>query len=170
MQIDIWSSLSYTLMFLGLVGAIIPVLPGPILIWIGALVFATSSGFEKVGIPTLVVLAFIMILAWGSELTLTTLFTKRVGATWKTVVGAVVGGIVGASLLSAPLPVVGTIFGAALGAAAGVVFVESQIQKRKWNDALRVSRNYLAGCLIGRVVEVLLCLLMIGIFVLQISR
>jgi hypothetical protein len=169
MQIDIWSSLSYTLMFLGLVGAIIPVLPGPILIWIGALVFATSSDFDKVGIPTLVVLAFIMILAWGSELALTTLFTKRVGATWKTVVGAVFGGLIGGAILSVPIPVIGTIIGATLGAMFGVIFVESQIQHREWKVALRVSRNYLAGCFVGRVVELSLCIAMIVIFVMQIS-
>jgi hypothetical protein len=169
MQIDIWSSLSYTLMFLGLVGAIIPVLPGPILIWIGALVFATSSGFEKVGIPTLVILAIIMILAWGSELALTTFFTKRVGATWKTVAGAIFGGLIGGAVLSVPIPIIGTIIGAAFGAVVGVIFVESQIQHREWKVALRVSRNYLAGCLVGRVIELSLCITMIVILVMQIG-
>lgn len=156
-------------MFLGLVGAIIPVLPGPILIWIGALVFATSSGFEKVGIPTLVILAIIMILAWGSELALTTFFTKRVGATWKTVAGAIFGGLIGGAVLSVPIPIIGTIIGAAFGAVVGVIFVESQIQHREWKVALRVSRNYLAGCLVGRVIELSLCITMIVILVMQIG-
>jgi uncharacterized protein YqgC (DUF456 family) len=110
-----------------------------------------------------------MILAWGSELTLTTLFTKRVGATWKTVVGAIVGGLIGGAILSVPIPIIGTIIGAVLGAVFGVIFVESQIQHREWKVALRVSRNYLAGCLVGRVIELSLCITMIVIFVMQIA-
>ncbi len=163
----VYSSISFLLVFLGLVGALIPVLPGPILIFAGALVFALSDGFERVGAPTLIVLGVLTALAWGSELALTTLFTRRVGANWKTVAGAIAGGLIGAGLINAALPLVGALFGAAIGAVVGVVAVERLINKRDWPEARRVSTQYLAGCLVGRVVEFSLCVLMAVIFASQ---
>jgi uncharacterized protein len=163
----VYSSLSFLLVFLGLVGALIPVLPGPILIFAGAVVFAMSDGFEKIGVPTLIVLGVLTVLAWGSELALTTLFTRRVGANWKTVAGAIIGGLSGAALINAVLPIIGALFGAAIGAATGVVTVERLINKRDWPEARRVSTHYLAGCLVGRVVEFSLCMLMALIFASQ---
>jgi hypothetical protein len=163
----VYSSISFLLVFLGLVGALIPVLPGPILIFAGALVFAISDGFDKIGVPTLIVLGLLTILAWGSELALTTLFTRRVGANWKTVGGAIAGGLIGAGLINAVLPLIGALFGAAVGAAAGVVLVERLVNKRNWPEARRVSTHYLAGCLVGRIVEFSLCALMAAIFAVQ---
>ncbi len=167
MELDsgtVYSTLSYLLIFLGLVGAIIPVLPGPLLIFAGALIYAANTGFERVGVPTMVVLGVLTVISYGSELALTTLFTRRVGANWKTVAGAVVGGLVGGVMINAVLPLIGALFGAALGAATGVIAVERLVNQREWPQALRVSRNYLAGCLVGRVVELSLCIAMILIF------
>lgn len=163
----IYSTLSLLLMFLGLVGAIIPVLPGPILIFAGAVIFAVGDNFTRIGIPTLIFLGVLTMLAYGSELALTTFFTRRVGATWKTVVGAIVGGLVGGVLGNAPVPILGALFGAALGAVIGVLVVERGLNRREWPEALRVSRNYLAGCLVGRLVELTLCIIMITIVAVQ---
>jgi uncharacterized protein YqgC (DUF456 family) len=159
----LWSSLGWLLMLFGLVGSMIPVLPGPILVLTGALVVAAGDGFERIGWPAVAVLVVLTLAAWGSELVLTTTFTRRAGATWRTVAGAVVGGIVGGASFSALFTIVGGLFGAALGAALGVVFVERVLNKRQWPDAWRVSRSYLAGCLLGRVAELSLSLMMIAI-------
>ena len=164
----IYSTLSYLLIFLGLVGAVIPVLPGALLIFAGAFVYAFNSGFEQIGAPTLIVLGVLTVLSYGSELALTTIFTRRVGANWKTVAGAVVGGILGGALINAVVPLLGALFGAALGAASGVVLTERLINKREWPLALKVSRNYLAGCLVGRVVELSICIVMVVIFATQV--
>jgi uncharacterized protein YqgC (DUF456 family) len=161
------SSLALLLIFLGLVGAVIPVLPGPILIFIGALLFAYNDGFARIGAPTLIVLGVLTVMAWGSELALTTTFTRRAGATWRTVGGAVVGGLVGGLLLNTVIPLVGALIGAASGAVLGVIAVERGLNRREWPEAWRISRTYLAGCLVGRVVEMSLCIVMIAIFAFQ---
>lgn len=163
----IFSTLSFLLIFLGLVGSVIPVLPGPILILAGAIVFAVNDNFERVGVPTLVVLGVLTALAWGAELILTATFTRKAGASWKTVAGAMVGGILGGLVFNGILPLIGALLGAAIGAVTGVIVVERGINQREWPEAMRVSRNYLAGCLLGRVAEVSLCLLMVLIFALQ---
>ncbi len=161
----LWSSLGWVLIVVGLLGSLIPVLPGPILILAGAFVIAAGDGFERIGWPILGVLVLFTALSWGAELVITTIFTRRAGATWRTVVGAIVGGLAGGVVLSAIFSVFGALFGAAIGAVSGVLFVERGLNRRKWPDAWRVSRSYLAGCLLGRVAELSLSGLMVAIVV-----
>jgi uncharacterized protein YqgC (DUF456 family) len=161
---DLLILVAYLLIILGLVGSILPILPGPVLIWLGALLWAWTDGFHAVGWPTLVLLGVLMVLAWTSDLVLTTLGTRKAGASWKAVVGAIVGGIVGAILLSSVLPVIGTILGTILGALIGILLIE-YYDKRDWRQAYRASKAYVLGSLAGRVLEVFLSLLMIAIFV-----
>jgi uncharacterized protein YqgC (DUF456 family) len=157
---------AYLLMILGLVGAILPILPGPPLIWLGALLWAWADGFRAVGWPTLAGLGVLMVLAWTSDLVLTTLGTRKAGASWKAVAGAILGGIAGAILLSGVIPVIGTILGTILGALVGVLLIE-YYDKRNWGQAYQASKAYILGSLAGRALEVFLSLLMIAIFVWQ---
>ncbi len=152
------------MMFLGVVFAIIPILPGAPMVWVGALVYAWSNNFAQVGWPLLAVLGVIALISQTSEFLITTTATRRAGATWKTVVGAMIGGLIGAAVFSIPVPIVGTVLGAALGAVLGVFIVEL-VRRRMVAPALKTSAAYLAGCLVGRVVEVSLCVIMIAVFI-----
>jgi uncharacterized protein YqgC (DUF456 family) len=78
-----------------------------------------------------------------------------------------VGGLVGGLLLNTVIPLVGALIGAASGAVLGVIAVERGLNRREWPEAWRISRTYLAGCLVGRVVEMSLCIVMIAIFAFQ---
>ena len=44
---------AYALMVLGLIGSLLPVVPGPVFIWLGVLTWAWSDGFQAIGWPTL---------------------------------------------------------------------------------------------------------------------
>lgn len=164
----IWSSAGLVLMLLGLLGSVIPVLPGPVLVFIGALVVAAGGEFRQIGWLTLAVLGVLTAAAWGVELLITTALTRRAGASWRTVGGAIVGGLVGGALFGAALTIVGGFFGAVIGAVFGVLFVERVMNRRAWPDAWRISRNYLAGCLLGRVMEFTLSALMVLIVLVQV--
>lgn len=163
---DLLTLVAYLLIILGLIGSLLPILPGPLLIWLGALLWGYADGFQAVGWPTLVVLGVLMVLAWTSDLILTTFGTRKAGASWKAVVGAIAGGIVGAILLSGVLPVIGTILGTILGALIGILLVE-YYDKRDWGQAFQASKGYVFGSLAARALEVFLSLLMIAIFVWQ---
>lgn len=158
--------LAYLLMFLGIIGAILPVVPGPLLIWLGALLWGWVDGFQAVGWPTLAVLAVLMVLAWSSDLILTTLGSRRAGAGWKAVAGAIVGGVVGGILFSGVPPLIGSIWGTILGAVAGILAVE-YLEKRDWGRAFRAARGYIFGFLVASALELFLSLLMIAIFAWQ---
>ena len=55
----------------------IPVLPGPVLIWLGAFVWAWADNFTRIGWGTLIVLGVLALIAWGSDLFLTTVMSRR---------------------------------------------------------------------------------------------
>ena len=154
---------AYLLMILGLAGSILPILPGPLLIWLGVILWGWVDGFQRLGWPTLIILGVLMVLAWTSDLFLSTFGTRRAGASWKAVAGAIVGGIVGAVLLTGVLPIIGTILGTILGAVIGILVIE-YYDKGNWRQALRASRGYIFGSLAARALELFLSLLMIAIF------
>lgn len=161
-----WFVLAYVLMGIGLIGAVVPLIPGPPLIWAGAMVWAWADGFARVGWVTLVVLAVLAIIAMASDLIATTVTGRRAGMGWRTIGAAILGGLVGGSLFSV-LPVLGTVLGAIAGALLGVMLVE-HAQKHDWGLAWQAAKAYAVGFLIGRIAELALCLLMIGIFVVSV--
>lgn len=158
--------LAYALIFVGFIGSLLPLVPGPIFIWLGVLAWAAHDGFRTIGWPTLALLALLTIAAWGSDLVLTTLISRRVGASWKAVGGAILGGFAGGLLLGPWIPVLGTLVATVLGAAAGMVALE-YLDKHNLRVALRSTQGYLFGVLASSLLEAMIALLMILIFIWQ---
>ena len=167
---DAYSLLStgfgYLLLFLGLAGSVLPVVPGPLLIWLGALFWAWGNGFEEVGWPILILLGVLALVAWASDLFLNTVISRRAGASWKSIGGAIIGGIVGSLLLSGVVPILGTLLGAIAGAMVGMWLVE-YLDKRNFQAARRAVRAYLASMALAAALELALSFAMLGIFVWQ---
>src|SRR5581483_2764629 len=67
------AELTLLLMLVGLVGAVVPIIPGPPLIWLGALAWAYGENFRHVDWITLVVLGVIALVATFAEVWLTPL-------------------------------------------------------------------------------------------------
>jgi uncharacterized protein YqgC (DUF456 family) len=160
-----WTVFAYVLVVIGLAGAVIPVLPGPFLIWLGALVWAYADGFTRIGWGTLTVLGLLALIAWGSDIFLTTVMSRRAGASWRAILGAIVGGLIGAVLLSA-LPILGTVLGAILGAIAGMWAVEYWL-KGNAQAATTAVQAYLASVVFAAVLEMFVALTMVAIFAWQ---
>jgi uncharacterized protein YqgC (DUF456 family) len=160
-----WSALAYVLIAIGLAGAVIPVLPGPMLIWFGVFVWAWADGFTRIGWGTLIILAVLALVAWGSDIFLSTVMSRRAGASWKAILGAIVGGLAGAALLSA-LPLLGTVLGAILGAMAGMWLVEYW-DKGNSQAATTAVQAYVASMIFAAILELVIALVMVGIFAVQ---
>ena len=180
--------LSYLLIFVGIVGAFVPILPGPLLIWLGALVWAWADDFTRIGWPTLLVLAVLTIIAWGADLGLSFLGSKRSGAGWRSIGVSILGGLLGAILLSS-VPVIGTFIGAAIGSISALWVMEyrraqvasgagaglnniapeagaSNVQQNK-AAATRAVKGYVGGFLMAMAVEFIISLMMLTIFAWQ---
>lgn len=160
-----WSVIAYLLIVIGLAGAVIPILPGPVLIWLGAFVWAWADDFTRVGWGTLIVLGVLALVAWGSDIFLSTVMSRRAGASWKAILGGIVGGLLGAMVLSA-LPILGTVLGAILGAIAGMWIVEYW-DKGNTQAATTAVQAYVASVIFAAILELTIALLMVGIFAYQ---
>lgn len=158
--------LAYALMILGLIGSLLPVLPGPVFIWLGVFLWAYGDGFQAIGWPTLVLLGILTVIAWVSDLALTTILSRRAGISWKSIGAAIVGGIIGGIVLSGILLVLGSIVGTILGAIAGLLLFEYR-EKQDWDLAWKSAKTYLVGFFGAVVVETALSLVMLGIFAWQ---
>jgi len=157
--------IGYVLVILGLAGSVLPLLPGPLLIWLGVLVWAWGDGFVEVNWLTVTVLGLLAAGAWASDLFFTTTLSRRAGVSWKAIAASIVCGILGGIFLSG-LPVVGTLFGAMIGALLGMLGMEL-IDKRNVRAALTAVRAYVGASLLSTLFEVAVALLMVGIFVWQ---
>ncbi|HXF62762.1 MAG TPA: DUF456 domain-containing protein [Caldilineaceae bacterium] len=161
----VWSVAALALILIGLAGSVIPVLPGPFLIWLGALVWAWADGFTRIGWGALTVLGLLAVIAWGSDLFLSTVMSRRAGASWKAIVAAIVGGLAGASLLSF-VPVLGTVLGAILGAIAGMWLIEYW-DKGSAPAATSAVQAYISSLIVAALLEMTIAVVMVAIFAWQ---
>ena len=178
-------------MFVGLVGSVLPALPGVTLIFISALVYAFFTGFEVVGGPVLALLALFAVLALIADFVGTSYGARRFGASnWGTAGGAI-GGIVGA-LAGLLFLGIGSLFGLIIGSVGGV-FLGEYLRRRRhgtsaqgapaqgtdgprvrparsegddWRRTGRAAGGVFVGYLIGAAAQGVLGLLSVIVFVL----
>jgi len=150
--------LAYVVIAIGVLGAILPGVPGPVLIWLGALLWAWADHFQHVGWPTLIVLAVLMIAAGGAELWMSALGARRGGASWPALLAGVALGIAGFFLFSLP--------GAIVGVVLGILAVETR-RTGGLRPALKSSGGFLLGYILSAAVQLSLSLIMVAIFAWQ---
>jgi uncharacterized protein YqgC (DUF456 family) len=142
------------LVMVGLVGIVLPAIPGTILIFAGLLLAAWGDGFQHIGVIPLIIIGLIAVASYGVDFAAAALGAKRAGASRLAIAGAMLGSIVGV-LFGLP----GLILGPLVGALGGE-FVTHR-------DAARAGRAGLAawiGFLLGTVVKMGLAFSMVAIF------
>jgi uncharacterized protein len=102
------------LMVAGLVGAVVPLIPGTPLVFAGALIYAIATDFTPIGTGRLGILFVLGVAGWAIEHIAGALGARRAGGGRAAVVGALVGAVVG--LAAAPL---GLLVGPIAGAIGG---------------------------------------------------
>jgi len=139
----------------GILGSILPALPGPPLSWIGLLILYTTKGIEwnywLLGI-TFVVTLIIAIL----DYVIPAQGTKRFGGSkygiWGTNIGLIVG-------IFAPIPL-GFIIGPFVGAFVGELIYNSQDSKR----AFKAATGSFIGFIASSFMKFVYCIILLGIY------
>jgi uncharacterized protein YqgC (DUF456 family) len=169
-------ALTLVLMVVGLLGSVLPGLPGVTLIFLSALVYATLTDFRSVGAAILVILFIFAAIAFVADFVATSYGARRFGASnWGTVGGAI-GGIAGA-LFGLLFLGIGSLFGLILGTIAGVFLGEYLKRTRQgqqgpgstgsdWRRASHAAGGVLVGYLASAVIQGLLGLASVIVFVL----
>ncbi|HWO43884.1 MAG TPA: DUF456 domain-containing protein [Candidatus Eisenbacteria bacterium] len=140
---------------LGLLGLVLPALPGAPLIFAGLLLAAWAEDFTYVGVGTIVLLALLALLSYAADFWATMFGARRFGASKRAMIGAVIGAVVGL-FLGFP----GVLFGPFIGAVVGELLAQ-----RGFQDATRAGIGATLGLVIGAAVKIALAFSMIGIFV-----
>ena len=154
-------------MLIGLIGILVPILPGILLIWLTALAYAIVDGFQAIDWITFILLTIIATITGTADLWLSLLGAKTGGAAKRAMFLGVIGGVLGFFLLGAVLPVVGTLFGGIIGSAIGVLLGQ-YLKFQDWNVALKASIGGVVGWGIATVVQLAGGVLMIVIFIWQV--
>ena len=149
-------AVSLIIMFVGMAGIIVPVIPSIPLIWLGAFLYALFTRFEKITWMVLLVFALLTIFSIVLENLGNIYGAKRFGATRWGIIGSFVGMGVG-FYLGGPL-------GLILGPVIGTVIFELMGGKG-YRGALKSGLGNFVGFLGGSLRKVIIGLTMIGIFV-----
>ncbi|HQQ34155.1 MAG TPA: DUF456 domain-containing protein, partial [Methylophilus sp.] len=86
------------LILLGLLGMVLPVLPGSALIFGGMLLAAWIDNFSRISTLTLAMLGTLAILAWAIDFIASLFTAKRAGASKQALWGTLIGGFLGLPL------------------------------------------------------------------------
>lgn len=143
----------------GLIGTILPVLPGAILIFSGMLIYGFMTRFVTLNIYFFILQGLVLVIIFFVDYLASAAGTRRFGGSKQAAWGAVAGTIIGLIFIG-PL---GVVIGPFLGALA----IEL-LRGTKINQAIRVGLGTLAGILGGTVFKLSAEILMIVYFFMRI--
>jgi uncharacterized protein YqgC (DUF456 family) len=153
MTVILWI-LAVMLVAAGVVGIILPALPGTVLIFAGLLVAAWAGHFQRVGPLMLTVIGIIGVASYCVDFVAAAVGAQRLGASKRAMAGAALGTLFGLFL---GLP--GLIAGPFLGAVLGELTLH-----RDWKRVGKAGVAAWIGFAIGTAVKVGLAFLMLGLF------
>lgn len=132
-------SLALLVMLVGLICTLLPAVPGPPLVLAAAVVHRLVFGQASINNLVLIILVLLTALALAFDFMASIFGTRKFGATWRGMVGAVVGGIIG---LFFSLP--GIILGPFLGA-----MLFEMVGDKEFKEAVHAGVGATVGLLLG---------------------
>jgi uncharacterized protein YqgC (DUF456 family) len=147
------------LIVVGVVGTVLPAIPGMPLLLAGVVLFAVGTGFSVIDPPLLALFVLLGLLGMGLNYLGNLFGARRFGASRLALGGAVLGLVAGFFLLGAllgPLAV-------AVGPVAGATLAELA-QGREPRAAFRSGFGVFIGYILGSLAEVVIALMLAGWF------
>lgn len=151
----VWWVLSTAVIVLGLLGIVLPALPGTVLVLAGIVLGAWIDDFTRVSTLAVSSVAVLAIIAWALDYVAALLGAKRAGASRQAMIGAALGTVAGLFM-----GLVGVLFMPLVGAAVG-----EWLARRDEMRAMHVGFATWVGLMIGMVAKVAIAFIMIGIYI-----
>lgn len=137
-------------------------LPGTWLIVLTAVGYGWFTEWERVSVPTLILLAAAATVGEIVEFVASVVTATRAGASRQAAWGGLVGGMAGMILFSIPVPILGTVVGAILGCFAGAAITEF-IVRREVGQGTKVGLFAAIGFVLGTATKTAVALGMAGL-------
>lgn len=153
MHVLLWLA-ALALVALGVVGTVLPALPGALLVFGGIALAAWIDDFTRIGVVTLAILGALTVAAWATDLVAAAAGARKVGASWLAIAGATIGTVAGVFT-----GIVGLVFLPLAGAALG-----EYLARRDLARAGKVGFATWLGLVIGTAVKVAIVFTMLGVF------
>ena len=154
-----WWLFAIVLFAIGLIGTVLPIFPGAVIIFAGAVIHRMMVGAEKsVGWKTIAILGALTLASYALDFLGSYFGAKYFGATKWGTIGAIVGALVGLFF-----GIIGLFVGPVLGAIAGEF-----IAGKKAIAAGRAGWGSLLGHLGGMIGKLIIALAMITIFLMTV--
>ena len=155
----LWWFITMVLFAVGLIGSVLPILPGTTFIFAAAVIHRIVLGPDKsVGWRTLVILALLTLVTYALDVLAGYFGAKYFGATKWGTLGAIIGAVIGIFF-----GIIGLFLGPVIGAIAGEF-----IAGKKMIDAERAGRGSLLGNICGMIAKLVIALAMIMIFLVNV--
>jgi len=142
-------------MFLGIIGSLLPILPGPLTSWVGLLILHLTDAVPM-NWTFLIITLVIAILIWLLDYIIPALGTKKFGGSTYGMIGTSVGLIVG---LFAPIP-----GGIIIGPFAGA-FLGELLNKSDSKTALKAAFGSFIGFISSAFLKFVVALIFLGLFI-----
>lgn len=152
--IGVWS-LTTTLLVAGVLGALLPFLPGPFLIFIAGVVHTLLRPESAMSWPGIGVLVLLLVVAYVLDFLSGAMGARWFGASRWGVAGVLVGGVVG---LFFSLP------GLIIGPIAGGFAFEMLFAKKEMAPAAKSTWGTIVGTGVGLVLRLVISLAMVAVF------
>ena len=146
-------ALTLTVMLIGLLGLVVPIMPGLVIIWVAALGYGLFAGFGTLGWVMFALITVLMIVGSVVDNILMGAKAHESGAPWWVVLVALAAGILG----NFALPIIGGLVAALLA-----LFLVEYIRRKNAKEALKSMKGMLIGCGWAFVIRFIMGLFMIG--------
>ena len=153
MTVLLWV-VSVLLIVVGVIGTVLPALPGVILVFGGIALAAWIDNFTRIPVWLVVILGVLTALAWVVDYAAAAMGAKRAGASKYAIIGATIG-----TLLGIFTGLWGLLFMPLVGAAIG-----EYIAQRDVRQAGKVGIATWIGLLLGTAIKIAIVFTMIGVF------
>ncbi len=172
----IFISIGILLLLVGLLGCVLPVIPGPPISFIGFLMLVFTSFYENGDYIPYIISAFLatvvtildyVVPAWG---------TKKFGGSKKGINGSIIGLIGGIFILSPLLTFILSLLGPAtiLGPLIGIIagpfigaYIGEKTDNKENKDALRAAFGSFLGFVAGTIMKIVTSVIIIGFFIFE---
>jgi uncharacterized protein YqgC (DUF456 family) len=150
-----YRAIALSVMLVGLIGLAIPVLPGLVVIWVGALGYGILSGFGTLGWIMFAIMTVLMAGGSFADNILMGTQAHKEGAPWWSILIALLAAIAG----NFALPIIGGVAAALLA-----LFLVEWARRKDARTAFGAMRGMLVGCGWAVVIRVIIGLVMIGLW------